>query len=44
MAKAKKPKTFIKIIYFDEGSATDLLYILSGGKSTDKEGKRLNLG
>lgn len=39
MAKAKKIKTFIKIIYFDEGSATDLLYILDGGKSTDKEEK-----
>ena len=37
MAKSKKSKTFIKIIYFDESSATDLLYILSGGKSTDKE-------
>ena len=39
MAKIKKAKTFIKIIYFDEGSATDLLYILDGGKSTDKEEK-----
>ena len=29
MAKSKKSKTFIKIIYFDEGSATDLLYILA---------------
>lgn len=25
-------KFSIKIIYFDEGSATDLIYILSGGK------------
>lgn len=39
MAKSKKSKTFIKIIYFDEGSATDLLYILGGGKSTDNEEK-----
>ena len=39
MSKTKKSKTFIKIIYFDEGSATDLLYILGGGKSTDKEEK-----
>ena len=39
MAKSKKSKTFIKIIYFDESSATDLLYILSGGRSTDKEEK-----
>ncbi len=28
MSKTKKSKTFIKIIYFDEGSATDLLYAL----------------
>lgn len=39
MTKNKKVKTFIKIIYFDEGSATDLLYILDGGKSVDKEEK-----
>lgn len=39
MPKAKKAKTSIKIIYFDENSATDLIYILSGGKSTDKEEK-----
>ena len=37
MSKTKKSNTFIKIIYFDEGSATDLLYILGGGKSSDKE-------
>lgn len=39
MPKAKKSKTFIKIIYFDESSATDLFFILSGGKSTDKKEK-----
>ena len=27
----------IKIVYFDEGSATDLLYVLAGGKNTDKK-------
>ena len=27
----------IKIVYFDEGSATDLLYVLEGGKNTDKK-------
>ena len=32
-----KTNIFIKIIYFDEGSATDLIYILNGGKTTDKE-------
>lgn len=27
----------IKIAYFDEGSATDLLYVLAGGKNTNKK-------
>lgn len=34
---AKKNKKMIKIVYFDEGSATDLIYVLEGGKSTDKK-------
>ena len=34
---AKKVKKMIKIVYFDEGSATDFIYILEGGKSTDKK-------
>jgi hypothetical protein len=33
----KKTKKMIKIIYFDEGSATDLIYVLAGGKNTDKK-------
>ena len=33
-AKAKK---MIKIVYFDEGSATDFIYVLAGGKNTDKK-------
>jgi hypothetical protein len=31
-APSKKAKFSIKIIYSDEGSAADLIYILSGGK------------
>lgn len=27
----------IKIVYFDEGSATDFIYVLEGGKSIDKK-------
>lgn len=27
----------IKVVYFDEGSATDFIYILEGGKTTDKK-------
>lgn len=34
---AKKKKQMIKIVYFDEGSATDFIYILEGGRSTDKK-------
>ena len=34
---AKKEKKMIKVIYFDEGSATDFIYVLAGGKSTDKK-------
>ncbi len=30
-------KKVIKVIYFDEGSATDFLYVLDGGKNTDKK-------
>lgn len=37
MSKAEKAKPSIKIIYSDEGLAPDLIYILSDGKSTDKE-------
>ena len=35
--KRAKAKKMIKIIYFDEGSATDFIYVLAGGKSTDKK-------
>lgn len=41
MSKAEKAKPSIKIIYSAEGSATDLVYILSGGKSTEKEEKMI---
>lgn len=34
---AKKNKKMIKVVYFDEGSATDFIYILEGGKSTNKK-------
>lgn len=34
---AKKDKKMIKVVYFDEGSATDFIYILEGGKTTDKK-------
>ena len=34
---AKKVKKMIKIVYFDEGSATDFIYVLEGGKNTDKK-------
>ena len=34
---AKKAKRMIKIVYFDEGSATDFIYILEGGKNTDRK-------
>ena len=27
----------IKVVYFDEGSATDFIYVLAGGKSSDKK-------
>ena len=36
-SKKSKGKKMIKIAYFDEGSATDLLYVLAGGKNTDKK-------
>lgn len=35
--KKSKESVMIKVVYFDEGSATDFLYILGGGKSIDKE-------
>ena len=34
---AKKDKQMIKIVYFDEGSVTDFIYVLNGGKNTDKK-------
>ena len=38
MARKKDDKmAMIKIVYFDEGSATDFIYVLEGGKSSDKE-------
>lgn len=33
----RKTKKMIKVVYFDEGSATDFIYILAGGKNTDKK-------
>lgn len=33
---AKKEKKMIKVVYFDEGSATDFIYVLAGGKNIDK--------
>lgn len=35
--KKVKPKKMIKVVYFDEGSATDFIYVLAGGKSSDKK-------
>lgn len=32
----KRSKKIIKVIYFDEGSATDFIYIVEGGKSEDQ--------
>lgn len=37
MAKKKDNKTMIKVVYFDEGSVTDFIYVLGGGKTVDKE-------
>ena len=38
MPKKKDNKNMmIKVVYFDEGSATDFIYVLSGGKTVDKE-------
>lgn len=34
---ARKDKKMIKVVYFDEGSATDFIYVLEGGKNTDKK-------
>lgn len=34
---AKKTKKMIKIVYFDEGSATDFIYVLEGGKNSNKK-------
>ena len=37
MAKRNDNNKMIKVVYFDEGTATDFIYILAGGKSTDKK-------
>ena len=34
---AKKDNKMVKVVYFDEGSATDFIYVLEGGKNTDKK-------
>lgn len=34
---AKRMPKMIKVIYFDEGSATDFIYVLGGGKNTDRK-------
>ena len=31
----KKEKQLLKIVYFDEGAATDFIYIFEGGKSEE---------
>lgn len=36
-ARKQKGKKMIKIVYFDEGSATDFIYVLAGGKNTNKK-------
>lgn len=36
-AKKGKIKKMIKVAYFDEGSATDFIYVLAGGKNCDKQ-------
>ena len=33
----KKDNKMVKVVYFDEGSATDFIYVLEGGKNTDKK-------
>lgn len=35
--RKQRAKKMIKIVYFDEGSATDFIYVLIGGKNTDKK-------
>lgn len=37
MTGKKNSQKIIKIVYFDEGSATDFIYVLEGGKASDKE-------
>lgn len=35
--KKPKAKKMIKVVYFDEGSATDFIYVLAGGKNSNKK-------
>lgn len=35
--KEVNSKKMIKVVYFDEGSATDFIYVLAGGKSSNKK-------
>lgn len=35
--KRSKAKKMIKVVYFDEGSATDFIYVLAGGKNSNKK-------
>lgn len=35
--KRPKAKKMIKVVYFDEGSATDFIYVLAGGKNSNKK-------
>lgn len=35
----KPEKTFIKVVYFDEGSATDFIHIMEGGKPEERSEK-----
>lgn len=33
----KKKKQLLKIVYFDEGAATDFIYIFEGGKTEERK-------
>ena len=35
--KKEKQSMLVKVVYFDESSATDLIYVLAGGKLSDSE-------
>ena len=35
--KKEKQSMLVKVVYFDESSATDFIYVLGGGKLSDSE-------